>query len=98
MKNRFWADGLYILDEPEAALSPQRQLALLKLIHQLAEQRCQFIVSTHSPLLLGYPHARIYHLSEAGLADVAYEDTEHYALTKDFLLNRERYLQRLLNE
>lgn len=98
VQHRFWANGLYLLDEPEAALSPQRQLALLKLIHDLAEEHCQFIISTHSPLLLGYPGARIYHLSEKGLADVEYEETEHYALTRDFLLDRERYLRRLLGE
>jgi predicted ATPase len=93
---RFWADGLYLLDEPEAALSPQRQLALLRCIHDLVRDSCQFIISTHSPLLLAYPDARIYQLSEKGLAEVAYEQTEHYALTRDFLLNREAYLRRLL--
>ncbi len=96
IQNRFWAQGLYILDEPEAALSPQRQLALLRSIHDLVNDSCQFLISTHSPLLMAYPNALIYHLSEQGLVQVAYEQTEHYALTRDFLLNREAYLRRLL--
>lgn len=96
VRNRFWANGLYVLDEPEAALSPQRQLALLRSIHDLVGDSCQFIISTHSPLLLAYPNARIFHLSKDGIAEVAYEQTEHYALTRDFLLNREAYLRRLL--
>ncbi len=96
---RFGADGLYLLDEPEAALSPQRQLALLAEFDRLARQdRSQLIVATHSPILLAYPHARIYALTADGLADVRYEDTEHYSLTRDFLLNRDRYLRRLLGE
>lgn len=96
--HRFWANGLYLLDEPEAALSPQRQLALLKAIHDLAQQQCQFVISTHSPLLLAYPGARIYCLSDKGMTEVRYEETEHYTLTKDFLLNRERYLAHLFRQ
>lgn len=96
---RFGADGLYLLDEPEAALSPQRQLALLAEFDRLARRdRSQLIVATHSPILLAYPHARIYALAPDGLAEVQYEDTEHYALTRDFLLNRDRYLRRLLGD
>lgn len=98
VQHRFWADGLDLLDEPEAALSPQRQLALLKLIHDLAQQRCQFIVSTHSPLLLAYPDALIYHLTPKGIAEVPYEETEHYVLTRDFLVDRQRYLRRLMEK
>jgi predicted ATPase len=96
VQKRFWANGLYVLDEPEAALSPQRQLALLRSIHDLVRSSCQFVISTHSPLLMAYPNARLYHLSEKGITEVAYEQTEHYALTRDFLLNREAYLRRLL--
>lgn len=96
VSKRFGPDGLYLLDEPEAALSPQRQLALLKLLHDLVGQRCQFIISTHSPLLLAYPAARIFLLSEAGLSETQYESTEHYALTRSFLLDRERYLRHLM--
>ncbi|MCP3144012.1 AAA family ATPase [Pyxidicoccus xibeiensis] len=98
VRERFSANGLYVLDEPEAALSPQRQLSLLRAMHELTREGCQFIISTHSPLLLAYPDARIYHLSEAGIAPVAYEDTEHYSLTRDFLLNREAYLHRLFKD
>ncbi|MFP2931009.1 AAA family ATPase [Pyxidicoccus sp. 3LG] len=98
VRERFSGNGLYVLDEPEAALSPQRQLSLLRVIHELTRDGCQFIISTHSPLLLAYPDARIYHLSEQGIAQVAYEDTEHYSLTRDFLLNREAYLHRLFKD
>ena len=98
VQHRFFANGLYLLDEPEAALSPQRQLAMLRLIHDLTRQNCQFVISTHSPLLLAYPGARIYHLSEKGIEEVKYEQTEHFALTRDFLLDRERYLNRILGD
>jgi predicted ATPase len=96
---RFGPDGVYILDEPEAALSPQRQLALLAEFDRLARrERSQLIVATHSPILLAYPHARIYTLTQDGIAELEYEQTEHYSLTRDFLLNRDRYLRRLLDE
>lgn len=98
LKNRFGARGLYILDEPEAALSPQRQLTLLKLMHELVEQKCQFIISTHSPILLAFPEAQILQLGEGGLTEVEYEQTEHFALTRDFLNHRERYLKRLFKD
>jgi predicted ATPase len=97
VENRFYANGLYILDEPEAALSPQRQLSLLKLMHELAnEKACQLLIATHSPILLAYPGATIYALMDQGLTSVAYKETEHYALTRDFLMNPDRYLARLL--
>lgn len=96
VNERFGADGLYLMDEPEAALSPQRQLALLTAFDRLVQHdRSQLIVATHSPILLAYPEARIFSLDERGIAEVEYEKTEHYALTRDFLLNRERYLRRL---
>jgi predicted ATPase len=99
VNNRFGPHGVYILDEPEAALSPQRQLALLTAIHQLVEhETSQFIIATHSPIVLAYPEAKILHLSNEGIKQVKYEETEQYALTRDFLLNRERYLQRLFEE
>jgi predicted ATPase len=99
LKHRFYANGLYILDEPEAALSPQRQLSLLAAVHDLVTRGAsQFIISTHSPLVLAYPDARIYHLGADGLSQVAYEATEQFALTRDFLVNREQYLRRLLGE
>jgi predicted ATPase len=96
VNERFGKDGLYLMDEPEAALSPQRQLALLAAFDRLAQQdRSQLIVATHSPILLAYPGAKIYSLDERGITQVEYEQTEHYALTRDFLVNRERYLRRL---
>ncbi|WP_240359154.1 AAA family ATPase [Pyxidicoccus trucidator] len=98
VRERFSGGGLYVLDEPEAALSPQRQLSLLRAMHDLTRDACQFIISTHSPLLLAYPDARIYQLSEQGVIAVNYEDTEHYSLTRDFLLNREAYLHRLFKD
>lgn len=94
---RFGADGLYLLDEPEAALSPQRQLSLIAELDRLARRdRSQLIVATHSPILLAYPHARILALTSEGVAEVEYEQTEQYTLTRDFLVHRERYLRRLL--
>jgi len=97
MKNRWGNPGLYILDEPESALSPQRQLSLLSLIHEhVKEKRSQFIISTHSPIIMAYPDARIYHLSQDGIRHIAYEQTEHYRITRDFLEHREAYLRHLL--
>ena len=88
--------GLFIFDEPEAALSPQRQLALLVAMHDLVQQGSQFIIATHSPILLAYPKASIYQLSQDGVSKVEYEDVEHVTLTRDFLDNPSRYLNRLL--
>lgn len=92
----FRADGLYLLDEPEAALSPARQLAALRVMHQAAHDGCQFIVATHSPILLAYPGARIYLFDASGISETRYEDTEHYAITHDFLNHYPRRLQQLL--
>jgi predicted ATPase len=76
VNNRFGPHGVYILDEPEAALSPQRQLALLTAIHQLVEhETSQFIIATHSPIVLAYPEAKILHLSNEGIKQVKYEET-----------------------
>lgn len=94
-KHRFGRNGLYILDEPEAALSPQRQLAFLTIMHRLVNTNSQFVIATHSPILLAFPRSRILHFSSAGIDEVPYEKTEHYALTLDFLRHRDRYLQRL---
>jgi predicted ATPase len=94
--NRFIGDGLYILDEPEAALSPTRQLSFLAKMHELVLARSQFIIATHSPILLGYPNAWIYQASEHGLDRVEYEDTEHYQVTRNFLTRREMMLDVLL--
>jgi predicted ATPase len=96
LTHRFRGRGLYVLDEPEAALSPQRQLAALARIHQLVKQGSQFIIATHSPILMAYPEARIYACTEKGLRRTDYEDTEHYQVTRDFLVNPQRTLDVLL--
>lgn len=96
--NRFSGHGLYIFDEPEAALSPFRQMTLLARIHQLAEADSQLLISTHSPILMAYPEAEIYCLSKDGIKLTAYRETEHYLLTKAFLNNPERMLRELLKE
>jgi predicted ATPase len=94
--HRFRSHGLYILDEPEAALSPQRQLTLLSLINEHVEERAsQFVIATHSPILMAYPNARIYRLGPDGIEQVAYEDTEHYRITRDFLSSPERFFKTL---
>lgn len=98
MMNRFEGKGVYILDEPEAALSPQRQLAVLTRIHDLVLDDSQFMIATHSPILMAYPNAWIYHCSENGIHRVEYKDTEHYQITRDFLLNPERMLKILLED
>lgn len=93
MVNRFGGHGLYLLDEPEAALSPKRQLAILTRIHDLVGEKSQFIIATHSPILMAYPGAWIYEFSQSGIARVAYEDTEHYRITRDFLANPQRMMR-----
>ena len=97
LKNRFGPNGLYILDEPEAALSPSRQLALLVRMHDLVEGGSQFIIATHAPIVLAYPGATIYHLDDRGMRAVEYDQTEHVQLTRDFLNDRERFVTRLLD-
>lgn len=98
VQHRFGNNGLFVLDEPEAALSPQRQLSLLQLIDDLVQRKsAQMIIATHSPIVLAYPDAVIYSLNEADrLSTVPYEATEHFALTRDFLMNHDQYLRRLL--
>ena len=86
------------MDEPEAALSPQRQLTLLIHIVKMAEKGAQFIIATHSPILLGIPEAEILQFDETGIHPVGYEDTESYKITKLFVENRERMLGYLLDE
>ena len=89
-------DGLYLMDEPEAALSPQRQLALLIRVARLAAEGAQFIIATHSPILLGLPDAAIFSFDDGGIRPCAYEDTGSYRITRLFLENREGMLARLL--
>jgi predicted ATPase len=94
----FIGDGIYLMDEPEAALSPNRQLAALAVIDKLVKQGAQFLIATHSPILLAYPRAKILLFDETGISHVDYEDTEHYAVTRDFLNHYPRRLQQLLDE
>jgi predicted ATPase len=96
LKNRFKPDGLYLLDEPEAALSPARQIEALQRFHELVLQDSQFVIATHSPILMAYPDALILHCGPTGLQPVRYEDTEHFRITRDFLLHRDRVLDILM--
>lgn len=98
IQNRFGGNGLYILDEPEAALSPSRLLTLIAEIHSLVKKNSQFIIATHSPILMAFPNAQIYQLTGDGLETVSYKETEHYQLTKSFLENPEQILKYLLED
>ncbi len=95
---RFGAEGLYLLDEPEAALSTQNCLTLLRRIHELVGLRSQFVIATHSPLVLAYPDATILRCGDGGLEPVAYDDAEPVALTRSFLGARERFLRALMED
>ncbi len=98
VQNRFGGSGLYILDEPEAALSPSSLLVLMAEIHALVKKNSQFIIATHSPILMAYPGAEIYQLSPEGIRSVPYRQTEHYQLTRRFLNDPERMLRYLLED
>ena len=95
---RFGGHGLYILDEPEAALSPSRQMALLARIHRLVKLQSQFIIATHSPIMMAYPDAIIYQLTDDSIKRVSYTDTEHYAITREFLNKHELLLKEILKD
>ncbi|MPQ34120.1 ATP-binding cassette domain-containing protein [Clostridium estertheticum] len=97
IRNRFSGNGLYILDEPEAALSPSRQMSLLVIMNELIRKGSQFIIATHSPIIMSYPDSIVYELSD-GIKEVKYKDTEHYKITKAFLDNPEKMLNILLFE
>src|SRR5437868_4128361 len=92
---RFVPGGLYLLDEPEAPLSPTSQLALIALMGDMLKQDAQFIVATHSPILLGFPDAVIYSCDRAPIEAVPYEELDHVVITRDFLNSRERFLKYL---
>jgi len=96
IQNRFGGNGLYVLDEPEAALSPMRQMALLTIMHDLVRAHSQFIIATHSPILLAYPGALIYQLGPDGPTPTTYESTEHFRVTRDFLNRYPAMLRTLL--
>lgn len=95
--HRFFGKGFYVLDEPEAALSPQRQLAFLAALHaHVTEKRSQFLIATHSPIIMAYPDARIYELGENGIRETAYDETDQYRTTRSFLEDRGKFLRHLL--
>lgn len=96
VSRRFHPGGFYVLDEPESALSPQRQLVLLRHIHLLAAAGAQFVIATHSPVIMAYPHALIYLLAPEGPRVVRYEETEHYLVTRAFLECPETMFKHLL--
>lgn len=96
LKNRFHGRGLYLLDEPEAALSPTRQIEAMSRFHELVQKGSQFVIATHSPILMAYPDATILHCGPQGIRAIAYEDTEHFRITRDFLLHRDKVLDILM--
>jgi predicted ATPase len=98
LNNRLHGGGIYLMDEPETALSPLRQLALLSVMHRLVRGGSQLVIATHSPILLAYPGARIYRFGEEGIEEVEYEETEAYQVTRDFLQHRERSLRTLFSD
>ncbi len=98
VQNNFRGDGVYLLDEPEAALSPQRQLTLLREIHTCAQTGAQFFIVTHSPILLGLPGAAILSFDDGPIHPIAYEETDSYQITSLFLSDRQRILRSLLEE
>lgn len=96
-EHRFDSNSLYVFDEPDAALSPQRQLSLLAHVHRLAEaEGCQFVIATHSPILLGYPGGTIYELEDEAIRRVTYQETATFRVMRAFLMNRDGVLRKLL--
>jgi predicted ATPase len=96
--NRFFGRGLYLLDEPEAALSPIRQMSFLTALHELVGGGSQFLIATHSPIIMAYPDSWIYRLDGEGARRVAYRETEHYKVTRDFLTRTDQMLSVLLED
>lgn len=94
--NRFGPKGIYILDEPEAALSPSRQMSMITRMDELVKEDCQFIIATHSPILMAYPRATIYEIKNEKLNEVSYEETEHFQITQSFLNNKDKFLDMLM--
>jgi predicted ATPase len=97
-QHRFRGPGLYLMDEPEAALSPKRQLEFLSILHEHCKQGSQFVIATHSPIIMAYPTARIYVMGKDGIQEVPYQETDHYLVTRGFLTNPQRTLRVLLAE
>jgi predicted ATPase len=96
MVERLSGNGLYLMDEPEAALSPQRQLTFLAALHELVQKGGQFVIATHSPIIMAYPDAQILHFTQTGIVPIAYHDTEHYKVTRAFLTRTDLMLKELL--
>ena len=98
VENRFSGNGLYILDEPEAALSPMRLMRLMVCMQALEKQDSQFIISTHSPILMTFPNAEVMEITDEGIRSVNYKDTEHFVVTKRFMDAPEKIVESLLGE
>ena len=98
VENRFGGNGFYILDEPEAALSPMRLMRLMYLMQELVKKNSQFIISTHSPILMTFPGAEVLEITAGGIRPVDYRDTEHFIVTKRFMDAPEKMLEDLLGE
>ncbi len=96
--NRFGGKGLYLMDEPEAALSPMRQLSLVTLIHELVRSSSQLIIATHSPIILAYPNAKVFNFSENGIEVVKYQETEHFQVYRNFINRPDRMIKRLIHD
>lgn len=98
ISHRFSGDGLYILDEPEAALSPMRLMTLMVILDELVKSGSQVIIATHSPILMAFPNAEILEFSENGIASIHLEETEHFQVTKNFMMDPKRMIRYLLPE
>ena len=98
LTQRMGGNGLYLFDEPEAALSPKRQMSALVRIHDLVVMHSQFIIATHSPILLAYPHSIIYECGTHGIRQVKYEDTEVFQVTRDFVTRHEKMVKMLIEQ
>ena len=96
VENRFIGNGLYVLDEPEAALSPMRLMRLMYCMKELVEKNSQFIVSTHSPILMTFPGAEVLEITQEGIRSEDYRDTEHFMITKRFMDAPEKIVEDLL--
>jgi len=96
VENRFYPNGLYILDEPEAALSPSGVIRLIRNMDRLVRQDCQFIIATHSPMLIAFPDAEIYQIEENGIRSIRFQETDHYRTTVRFLQNPESAIEDIL--
>ncbi len=97
-QSRIKPNGLYLLDEPETPLSPTRQMSLLKIIDEAVKQNCQFIIVTHSPIVMSYPGSTILDFNTTPVKKIDYDQTDHVRILRDFLSNKELYLRKLLEE